>query len=519
MKKFVTVLAFACLVAVAAMPALAAQDLDDFLASLDAPQAFAERHGVFDPAAVRAEQKQLHAQLVAARVEAGAENPARIVVTPQEMRRAIRAQESPQHFKKLAGMTKAVGAHVSFAGVTPKTAAVPLAVGAVRGTRDGFVWTGSAVSEGAAGVRVHFTDFSLPAGSALYVYNQDGDVHGPYTGAGPNGTGDFWTHTISGGMAYLQVTGNAPEGSFTIADVGHVAQGPVAAPQAGTLCSFNAECVESAACTSSSAVADAEGGVAHIQFVSGPWIYICSGGLLADTDTATSVPLFLTANHCISSSSEASSMEAFFFFEATGCGGGCYNPDGIVPSTLGASILSTSSTSDYTLMQLAQAPPSGAVFLGWNATAVANSNGAHLYRISHPQGAPQAYSEHDVDTSKGTCSSWPRGNWIYSRDVLGATEGGSSGSPVVNAAGQVVGQLSGACGFNVNDSCDAASNATVDGALAAYYGNVSQWLDPGSGGGDDGGGGSCTAKGDACSSNSDCCSNKCRGPNNRKTCK
>jgi PKD repeat protein len=125
--------------------------------------------------------------------------------------------------------------------------------------------------------------------------------------------------------------------------------------------------------------------------------------------------------------------------------------------------------------------------LGWTSQAVAASDGGMLYRISHPAGAPQAYSEHRVDTSAPTCRGWPRGPWIYSRDVVGATQGGSSGSPVVNASGQVVGQLTGGCGYNVNDVCDSVSNATVDGALAYYYPEVQQWLDsgPSGGGGND----------------------------------
>lgn len=153
---------------------------------------------------------------------------------------------------------------------------------------------------------------------------------------------------------------------------------------------------------------------------------------------------------------------------------------------MGASILSKSKTSDYTFMQLSQSAPSGSAFLGWSTTAVANTNNVDLYRISHPLGAPQAYSSHEVDTSAGTCGGWPRGNWIYSRDVVGATEGGSSGSPVLNANGQIVGQLSGACGTNVNDPWNAGGNATVDGAFAAYFTQILQWLDPsgGPGGGD-----------------------------------
>jgi len=110
--------------------------------------------------------------------------------------------------------------------------------------------------------------------------------------------------------------------------------------------------------------------------------------------------------------------------------------------------------------------------------AVANSNGTNLYRISNPNFGPQAYSQHDVDTTKGTCSGWPRGERICSTDITGAIDGGSSGSPVVNGSSQIVGQLSGLCGFNVNNPCDSASNATVDGAFAFYYASVQPFLNP-----------------------------------------
>ena len=117
-----------------------------------------------------------------------------------------------------------------------------------------------------------------------------------------------------------------------------------------------------------------------------------------------------------------------------------------------------------------------------------------------------------VDTSKPTCQTLSRGNFIYSRDTLGGTEGGSSGSPVVNGSSQIVGQLYGACGFNVNDACDSASNATVDGAFAASFPLLAPFLNPGTGGG-------CGAKGTSCTTASQCCSNNCGGKTGAKTCK
>jgi V8-like Glu-specific endopeptidase len=296
-----------------------------------------------------------------------------------------------------------------------------------------------------------------------------------------------------------------------------------------------------------------------MQWISGAFIYFCSGGLLADNVGGSQIPYFLTANHCISRGKDARNLETFFKLnDVTRDTVDCSNTPLTCDDwrairsnhpaslrTLGATIRATDRTSDYTLLELSQDAPGGTQFLGWDATPIATSDGTSLFRISHPSGAPQAYSEHEVDTSYGTCSSWPRGDWIYSRDTFGATEGGSSGSPVVNGMGEVVGQLSGACGTNVNNTCDYVRNATVDGAFAAYYADIAQILDPspvqctptespevscsddvdndcdglvdaldsdcsiGSG----------FPAGAACEINSECASGKCKGKPGSKTCK
>src|SRR4029078_4265226 len=202
----------------------------------------------------------------------------------------------------------------------------------------------------------------------------------------------------------------------------------------------------------------------------------------------------------------------YFDYETTCSNPNCAQPFNNTGDTVGATIKATGATSDYTLLQLSSTPVTRdgvATYLGWLSTAVANTNNLALYRISHPQGYPQAYTEGVVDTTKGTCRTLARGNFIYSRDTLGATEGGSSGSPVLNGSGQIVGQLYGACGTNLNDVCDAVHNATVDGAFAASYPNLPAFLNAGS----------CGAAGSSCTTNSQCCSNSCKGPNGGKTCK
>jgi V8-like Glu-specific endopeptidase len=405
--------------------------------------------------------------------------------------------------KLLVGLVRDVMRPVSFKEFDPAALAGStgeFAGGSLRAMDKGFTWTLAVESSNATALRLHITGMDLPANAQLYIYNQDNEAFGAYTGKGPNMDGDLWTNTVSGPIAYLQlrVTGeNAVDTlksiEFTISGVGHLGSKflipflqemkPIENDFSGvtSFCSFNASCVVDASCYGTSqfpTINTHKYAVAYMEFVSGAYIYICSGGLLNNTRNDFT-PYFLTANHCISKSNEAASLECYFQFWTASCNGACYDPVPVCPRTVGSTLKKGSSkTGDFSLLLLSQAPPAGSVFLGWSTTAVANTNGTVIYRLSHPKGAPQAFSKHAVSTTAGVCRSWPRGKWIYSKDTIGATEGGSSGSPVVNASGQVVGQLSGACGTNVNNSCDAVNNATVDGAFAAYYSLVAAFLAP-----------------------------------------
>ncbi|HXH28602.1 MAG TPA: trypsin-like peptidase domain-containing protein [Candidatus Polarisedimenticolia bacterium] len=492
----------------------------------------------------------------------------------------------------VVGLTKSMNAHVRFTDLDSRlisTTPRRTSVGTAQLTSDGgFIWALAVRSQDASGMRLHLKNVDLPSAADLYWMNMSGEIYGPYQGRGYNGNGDFWTHTISGSEGVLVLRHYGPNGAaemqhsqFVISDLGHV--GPafagVLGASAETFCSYNASCVLNASCSTTDPPANpAKNAVARMQWISGPYIYTCTGGLIADT-AQSGTRNFLTANHCLSTNSVASSLETYFQYSIP-CGATC--PGQLSPGgtrVAGASVQSTSTGGDYTLLLLSSndALPSGTVFLGWNSSPIANTNGAALYRISHPAFAPQAYSRHSVDTSAPTCTGWPRGQRIYSRDQEGATEGGSSGSPVLNANSEIVGQLSGACGYNTGNACDAVSNATVDGAFAYYYSNISSILDNGGGGctptenpevscsdgidndcdgltdsadpdctptctptenpevscsdgidndcdgltdgADPDCQQMCSPVGATCSSNSDCCSNKCRGRRSTKTCR
>jgi hypothetical protein len=421
---------------------------------------------------------------MAEQVTAGIERPLEVRLSSRDLAdiefgALDRSREGPEALR--VGVVKPLGVFFALNEVS---------FGAVaRAPEGGRVWSAAIRSEHAFGLRIHFDNFWLPPDTELYLFNENGMVAGPYTGAGPLDTGEFWSNMVTGETVYLQLRQFGPAGIgktrqtyFDVVDVGHVGRQLAASLDTFTksFCSYNADCVENGECHSGvTAVDDARNAVAHMQYVKRPYMYVCSGALLNNAE-GDGTPYFLTANHCISRDREAGTLETYFQWTVD-CDDSCptqwADPVG-VPSMLGSSVVVTNKTSDFTLLRLDGQVPSGygIDFLGWSTDEVAYSNGEMLYRISHPAAAPQAYSSHRVDISAGTCTSWPRGAWIYSHDVVGATQGGSSGSPVVNSQGLVVGQLSGACGTNLNDDCDAVNNATVDGAFASYYSQVAPWL-------------------------------------------
>lgn len=453
---------------VCAVPALAA------VKSMEAPARPFDRH------AHLRRMTALQQRLEGAMVSLATEAPLRADVSATELR-GIRDRASGE-MKMAVGVVRELDVAMDFDRV-PRRMQIHDVFGATRGRDDGgFEWSGVVTSAGAAAGRVHFTGFDLPPGAELYVFARNGMAFGPYTGRGPNGDGDFWTNTIAGEeiVLHLSATG-APR--FRVAGFGHLTGDFKLAgsltTDATTPCPGNSPCVVDAACaTTSSAVDVAKNAVAHILFVSGPGnrlLYICSGGLVADSDPSSVVPYFITANHCVSKPAEAKSVETFFFYAAATCGA-C--PGRGAASTTGASIETAGHRGDYTLLRLSQPAPAGAAFLGWTTEPVAFAGGTPLFRLSHPRAAPQSYSEHVVDTARPACRTWPRGVWIYSTDVFGAIEPGSSGAPVVNANGEMVGQLSGICGSNDLEVCDSASNATVDGAFAEAFRALARWLGP-----------------------------------------
>jgi len=366
--------------------------------------------------------------------------------------------------------------HLS-SNVAAKSAMTTFGRGVVEATSHGtIVWSTVVRVEKASRLRLHLENTMLPEGAVLWVYGANETPIG-FGKELIDNNGDLWTPSIHGDTAYLdlEVPSSNAAASFAIREVLELLDwNAVRAiqPQDSPTCLVDANCVNS---STFDVIANARKAIAHLEFVTMDGGAVCSGGLLNDIANDFT-PYLLTANHCFSTQSVASTVQAFFDFSTVSCNGS--TPSTTPPFSNGATLLASSATSDFTFIRLSSVP-SGRFFLGWDSHTSSVGNGTKLHRISHPVPAstimPQQYSNTTVDTLTGTCTNFSRPNFLYSAQGQGGVYGGSSGSPVMLAGGFVVGQLLGSCGPDPSAGCD-ARNSTVDGAFSQTYPNIASFL-------------------------------------------
>jgi len=352
---------------------------------------------------------------------------------------------------------------------------------AVQTAFDKLAWGGLVRVTHAYRLRLHLAQVSLPAGARLWVTG-GGHTAGPFGRELIGADGGLWTPSVPGEEAALDVelpaaalAGGARFGftldkTLEMVDLGTAERAPT--PKESMACNLDASCFSTSDFPAIDAVRHA---VAMIFFVDQGEGGQCTGELL--NSSVPGAPLMLTANHCISTAGGANSLEAFWDFYTPSCNGPMPDMDS-VPSSFGATLLSTGAAgggqaaSDFTLMRLDNIP-AGRTFLGWNPSPAAAPGGTLLYGISHPDGLTQDFVVTSSDPNVVACDGVPRPNFLYSDQVKGGTFGGSSGSAVMLANGDVVGQLYGGCGSD--DDCS-PQQFRVDGAFAQSYLTLQQFL-------------------------------------------
>ncbi|MFT6095294.1 MAG: hypothetical protein ACJAXY_001981 [Nonlabens sp.] len=214
----------------------------------------------------------------------------------------------------------------------------------------------------------------------------------------------------------------------------------------------------------------------------------CSGALVNNTAN-DQAPYFMTANHCLGGGVSGWAFRFNWRSTVDRCSSTQGSVTGVFDQTAsGAQLLMSSSDSDMALVRITDTgffnSNPDIVWAGWNKSTTAIPTVS--FSIHHPRGDIQKVCRDDQGGARNTRSF--NGNnatkmWLISDWDLGVTEPGSSGSPLFNENGEIIGVLSGGA---------AACNGTTDNNALDYYGRVdtgwdfgttnstrlSNWLDP-----------------------------------------
>jgi hypothetical protein len=326
------------------------------------------------------------------------------------------------------------------------------------------------------------------AGSA-----EEGRVLGPVMLGGLIPQDDiYWTPVTEGATQVIEIASPAsqPAPAIEIVRLSHLLSGPSSrfAKRVQDI-GRSLSCEIDLACVANPSQALLNAGRAAVKIamtaVSGG-TFLCTATLLADTDASSQIPYVFSANHCFDAASPpynnaaqmqqvASTLNTYFFFDATACRGNAAGP--FVQLFGGATYLYSSLSQDVLLVRLNESPAAGAFLSGWDPNPV--SAGTAVTVLHHPYGDLKKFSTGTVRGAFPLASPQdaPTGYWEVSYDQ-GLTEAGSSGAGVLTSSGDQY-LLRGALFAGDLFSCP-PSPSLVDyySRFDVAYPQLRQWLAP-----------------------------------------
>ncbi len=330
----------------------------------------------------------------------------------------------------------------------------------------GDIWRLCVTVEGTAVMIPYFSAFSLPAGCTFHTYSPDGKaMNGGYTGSdNPGGKATSLT-PIAGNSMVMELfipRGTAVSPDITLSGLAFIPDKASADFGGSGNCEVNVNCEEGVAWQTQ------KKSVVRILIRNGFSVYWCTGSLVNNT-SLDKTPYILTANHCGkgATAENLNQWQFVFNYESMGCPSPITEPVKqmlIGGKKVAASDLSNNRLgSDFFLLRLNQGIPTDflSYFSGWSTLNEPSPTGVSIH---HPQGDIKKISTYTTPLVSTSWDNTPNTHWrvVWAKTANGhgVTEGGSSGSPVFNPEGLIVGTLTGG-----QASCDSANLTQPD-----YYG-------------------------------------------------
>jgi hypothetical protein len=367
-----------------------------------------------------------------------------------------------------------------------------------------WLWRLSLRSPEAKYVRLHLVDFQVGEGN-LWIHGTDGRVQ-EFSGSGLYGDGEFWTGTVDSELVRIEFMDGGGRRidplPFRIDQIGHSWEEIKPSPQLGivpfpkTEAQFSPLAVgtqpkEVAACHLDVACypdyKTQATGVARMLFNVGTAMASCSGALI-NSRSGSGRPLFLTADHCISSEAVARTLQTNFFFESASCSPGA-SVGSRMQTVLGAQYLSSApiQRGDYALLELLGLPSDPVYFFGW--TLAEPAEGTKLTGIHHPAGSHKRITFSTRVPDRGFIVGgdfldfYGPSDLYYQVNLLqGRAQPGSSGSPLFNERNEIVGTLTSGPTFSLDPAEDEVLLCQKEvvvqyGRFAKAFSTLKEYLD------------------------------------------
>jgi len=349
------------------------------------------------------------------------------------------------------------------------------------------LWVLKIRGAGAKGLAVLYDDFYLPPGGKLFMYDPDGEnILGAYTAQNNLPARRFLTGFIPGETAileYYEPKFERGNGRLSIFRIDYAVSADMAARGPNDFgfgesdsCQVNINCPVGANWV------DEQRGVCRIRMVLEEGMGWCSGSLINNANE-DGTPYILSGYHCQDGYTPLFDYWVFDFrYEGETCENPASEPGYF--SILGCAFRAGRQQSDFLLLELSIPVPASynMFYNGWNRSEAPPTLGTLVH---HPKGDIKKISLDDdplvihpspINWNNGVIT--PANHHLKSVLDTGSFQPGSSGGPLFNGSGQIVGQLHGgieAC-EQVTIFAGRFSISWDAGATASE--RLRDWLDP-----------------------------------------